>query len=349
MKKIFVMAYARKNLGDDLFIKMLLDRYPMHQFYMKVNNCIFLDELQKQYENLNVIQAPDTDDELYASDVNEYDAYVYVGGSIFMEGGKVYNLSERFHDFIKRCKENNKPFCYISCNYGPYQTEEYFNLSRETFKNTTDICFRDKHSYNLFKDIKSVRYAPDFAFTYPIKKQEKIPDSVGITIIDLSIRDYLCDKEQAYIDMIVNNINAYIKDGKKVYLYTFCSYESDERTLEMVLKRVNNPNVVAIRYNGDIESFIDTYSKMEYMICARFHAIILSLLANQKIHVMSYSKKIDRIIDDLELNLPNTLLTDISGDLIVDLSNFEETSESKINDIKEKAQGQELAIKNALN
>lgn len=28
MKKVFLMAYARKNLGDDIFIKMLLEKYP---------------------------------------------------------------------------------------------------------------------------------------------------------------------------------------------------------------------------------------------------------------------------------------------------------------------------------
>lgn len=85
MKKIFLMAYARKNLGDDLFIKMLLERYPMHQFYMKINKYEYLDELDK-YNNLNVSIGNDTDEELYKLDVNQFDIYIYIGGSIFMEG-----------------------------------------------------------------------------------------------------------------------------------------------------------------------------------------------------------------------------------------------------------------------
>lgn len=32
MKKVFLMAYARKNLGDDIFIKMLLEKYPEIDF-----------------------------------------------------------------------------------------------------------------------------------------------------------------------------------------------------------------------------------------------------------------------------------------------------------------------------
>ena len=92
----------------------------------------YLDILAR-YNNLHILYGKDTDEELYNSDINEYDAFVYIGGSIFMEGGSSYNLSEKFYDFVKRCKENNKPFCYISCNYGPYQTQEYFNLSRRNF------------------------------------------------------------------------------------------------------------------------------------------------------------------------------------------------------------------------
>jgi colanic acid/amylovoran biosynthesis protein len=160
MKKVFVMAYLRKNFGDDLFVKMLLEKYKNIDFYIKSDKDEFVDILDK-YDNLHVLYGKDTDEELYNSDVNEYDAYIYIGGSIFMEGGSSYNLSEKFYDFVKRCKENNKPFCYISCNYGPYQTQEYFELSQKDFKECTDICFRDRYSYNLFSDIESVELIDD--------------------------------------------------------------------------------------------------------------------------------------------------------------------------------------------
>lgn len=343
-KKVFLMAYARKNLGDDLFIQMILKRNPQNEYYMKVKNTGFL-EYFKKYNNLHVIQGDDTDEELIKSDVNEYDAYIYVGGSIFMEGGKVYNLSEKFFRFVKKCKEAGKPFCYVSCNYGPYQTEEYFKLSQKTFKVATDICFRDKYSYNMFKDIETVRYAPDFAFTYKIPSDDKIKESVGITIIDLNIRKDLAEKEDKYIKMLVNNINNYLQSGKKVYLYTFCSHECDERTLEMILQNFNNnPNVIDVRYNGNLDEFINTYSKMEYMICSRFHAIILSLLAKQNIQVLTYSKKIDNVIKDLELNLPIMDFKEIDSNVLFDLNEFGKVEDKKLSKIIEKSKQQELKI-----
>ena len=103
MKKVFLMAYARKNLGDDIFIKMLLDKYPQIDFYMKIRENEFLNELS-EYNNLKVLIGEDTDEELYKMDVEKYDAYVYIGGSIFMEGGRVYNLSEKFLKFVNKCK-----------------------------------------------------------------------------------------------------------------------------------------------------------------------------------------------------------------------------------------------------
>lgn len=348
LKKIFLMAYARKNLGDDFFIKMLLDRYPMHHFYMKILDYSFLSELD-QYINLHIIQEPDTDENLSRINVNDYDAYIYIGGSIFMEGGKVYNLSNKFYDFVKKCKDYNKPFCYVSCNYGPYNTQEYFELSKRNFEICTDICFRDKYSYNLFSYIKNVRYAPDFAYTYPIKDEGKIPNSVGISVIDLSIRCDLKNKENDYINMLAKNITNYVNDGKRVYLFSFCKYEGDESAIKKIINKLDsNKNVYVIKYDGNIDNFINIYSKMEYNICARFHAMILSCIAKQKAYVMSYSKKIENVINDLNLNLPVLNFKDVNENLIINLSDFSNIESDKIDLIIEDAKEQEKVVKQIL-
>lgn len=348
MKKVFLMAYARQNLGDDLFIKMLLDRYPMHNFYMKHNHPIYLEKFKK-YSNFHFIKGNDTDEELFNSNIDNYDMYIYVGGSIFMEGGKVYNLSDKFFSFIKKCKETNKPFCYLSCNYGPYFTEEYFKLSNKTFNTCTDICFRDIYSYNLFKNIPNVRYAPDLAFTYPIKYEDKIKNSIGITVIDLDIRPKLYDKKDCYLDMMINNIENYLNCGKKVYIFSFCKYEGDEKTINILLNKIKNTeNIVDIRFDGNIEDFMQIYTKMEYMICARFHAMILSTISKQKMFIMSYSKKIDNVVNDLELKIPILKFEDINNNTKIELNDFVSVNENNISSIIDKAKEQEKIIKKIL-
>ena len=345
MKKVFVMAYLRKNFGDDLFVKMLLEKYKNIDFYIKYDKYEFLDILDK-YDNLHVLYGKDTDEELYNSDVNEYDAYVYIGGSIFMEGGSSYNLSEKFYDFVKRCKENNKPFCYISCNYGPYQTQEYFELSKKDFKECTDICFRDKYSYNLFSDIQTVRYAPDFAFSYNTPKVEKQKDTVGITVIDLNIRDDLKHQNDEYMKFLERNIKNYISSGKDVFLFSFCKHEGDEDTIDAVLKLFpNESHLHVVKYTGDINKFLNKYNLMEYMICARFHAMILSSIAMQKMYIMSYSKKIDRVIEDLDLDLPVLHINELEEICDLTLEDFKAVDNEKIQKISKEAEKQDEAIR----
>ena len=345
MKKVFIMAYLRKNLGDDLFVKMLLEKYKNIDFYIKYDKHEYLDILAR-YNNLHILYGKDTDEELYNSDINEYNAFVYIGGSIFMEGGSSYNLSEKFYDFVKRCKENNKPFCYISCNYGPYQTQEYFNLSRRNFNECTDICFRDLYSYNLFSDIDSVRYAPDFAFSYNTPVVQKQKNTVGISVIDLDIRNDLKDKCDTYINFLCNNISNYIKSGNDVYLFSFCKYEGDEITIEKIISKFpNEPKLHAIKYNGNVDEFLKIYNQMEYMICARFHAMILSSLVSQKIHIMSYSKKIDRVIKDLDLSFPILHFNKLTTNYELPLENFKSIESEKINQISKNAEKQDEAIK----
>lgn len=345
MKKVFVMAYLRKNFGDDLFLKMLLEKYKNIDFYIKHDEYEFVDILNK-YNNLHVLYGKDTDEELYNLDLNEYDAYVYIGGSIFMEGGSSYNLSEKFYDFVKRCRENNKPFCYISCNYGPFQTQEYFELSKKDFKECTDICFRDLYSYNLFKDIETVRYAPDFAFSYSSPKVEKQKDTVGISVINLNVRNDLKNKNDKYMKFLKKNIKKYISLGKDVFLFSFCKCEGDEDIIEDILKSFPNENHLhVVKYTGDIDDFLKQYNLMEYMICARFHAMILSSIAMQKIYVMSYSKKIDRVIEDLKLSLPILHINELEDNYELSLEQFKSVDNEKIQKISKDAQKQDEAIR----
>lgn len=338
MKKIFVMAYLRNNLGDDMFVMELLNRYPDVEFYVEVVDLKYTKAFEKKNNVRVIVNKEETFDKI---DVNQYDGYVYIGGSIFMEGGKVYNLDEGCLDFVKKCKILKKPFYYISSNYGPYQTENYFNLSKETFKECTDLCFRDQYSYNLFKDISTVRYAPDVLFAYDIGECKKEKDTVGISIIDLEIRDNLRHKEDEYIQFLLNNINLYLKEGKNIYLFSFCNDEGDEKAIQKILNSIQDSDyqkrITVVRYNENIEAFLDIYRKMEYMICQRFHSLVLSYICKQKFYAISYSKKICNIIKELNLCDEYIKLEDITAQKTIKLEDFFNVEENKLKDIKKHA------------
>ena len=335
MKKIFIMAYLRNNLGDDMFVMELLNRYPNVEFYIEVVDLKYAKAFEKKHNVKVLINKNETFEKI---DIYQYDGYVYIGGSIFMEGGKVYNLDEGCLEFMKKCKTLNKPFYYISSNYGPYQTRKYFDLSKETFKECTDLCFRDQYSYNLFKDIPTVRYAPDVLFSYDIGKYEKEKDTIGISMIDLEIRENLRHKEEEYIQFLCNNINLYLKEGKDIYLFSFCNDEGDEKAIEKILNKFKNSDykkrITVVKYNENIEEFLNIYKKMEYMVCQRFHSLILSYIYHQKFYVISYSKKICNIIKELNICDKYIKLEEITAQKIIKLEDFYNVEEEKLKEIK---------------
>lgn len=341
-KKIFILAYTKQNLGDDLFVYMLLKRYPNIQFHINIENSEYAKAFA-EFKNLTINYAERRD--LTKENLNDYDGYIYIGGSIFMEGiGTKYIITEDFLEFMKECKKQEVPFYYISSNFGPYYSKEYLQLANSVFENCTGICFRDTYSANLFKGIQSVQYAPDFAFSYNPEKVEKENDSVGISIIDLSIRKKYMSYVSTYYTMLSNNIKEYIAQGKKITLFSFCKREGDERAIEELMGMLSDElkqNINIIKYDGDLEYFLREYSKMEYMICARFHAMILSSIMRQKCEIMSYSDKIDNVINDLELFQGNVIHFDeLFTDKKIPLEDFKQVEESKLKQIIEKSNKQ---------
>lgn len=158
MKKIFILAYLRKNLEDDLFVTILLEKYKNSeiQFYINIDDEKFISDFSK-YNNLTILNNKNNffDEEL------KYDAYVYIAGSIFMENSASLRFAKELKVYLKKCNVNKKPFYFISTNFGPCYTTEFYNDVYETLEKSTSICFRDKYSYESFKSLKAVSYAPD--------------------------------------------------------------------------------------------------------------------------------------------------------------------------------------------
>ena len=350
-KRFFILAYARQNLGDDLFIYMLLRKYPEIQFFINIEKPEHA-KLFEDFENITIYQ--DVGRKLTKENANEYDGYIYIGGSIFMEGiGVNYTVTEQLLSFMQECKKQEIPFHYVSSNFGPYKTEEYLNLTKEVMKNCASVHFRDRYSSTLFSEISTVHYAPDLAFTYIPEKVEKKANSVGISLIDLNIRPKLIVYIEKYYEMLASNIKDYIKEEKDVTLFSFCKHEGDEIAIAELVSRLPSnikEKVNILNYDGDIEYFVREYSKMEYVICSRFHAMILSAVMNQKCQILSYSDKFDNVINDLEL-FNNQILhfDEIGSDTKMPLSRFQKVDKEKIQLIKEEAAKQLSGVDKSLN
>lgn len=340
-KKVFLFAYTQTNLGDDLFVEIMLRKYPEIDFDIYITDLKNSKAFNK-YENIKIYEKPDRDLSLIKPE--NYDAIAFVSGSIFMENvGAGLKIMKEYEQFIKKCKERNVPFYYISSNFGPYSTEEFIESARSAFKNCENICFRDKYSYDLFKDINTVSYAPDLIFLYEMPKIKIKNNTVGITLIDLSIRKDLEKYETDYYYILKKNILNYIEKDKEIYLFSFCNLEGDKNSIEKLLKIIPKDKqryIHVIEYTGNINEFLKIYSSIEYMICTRFHATILSTILLQKSYHLIYSPKTKNVIEDLKLDYNSKYIQDFNSNDLITLDMFKAEEKNKIEEIKQKAKNQ---------
>ncbi|WP_270325252.1 polysaccharide pyruvyl transferase family protein [[Eubacterium] hominis] len=319
-KLIFVKAYLNKNLGDDLFIDILVNRYPEHKFIILVANKNF--SYLSKYENIKVIKlniVRRVINHLYSHffKINFFEQFfekkcdltVMIGGSLFMQTGEWYanyiNLKNNF------CKNHNNYL--IGCNFGPYYDESYKEKYRKLFELYTDICFRDNYSFSLFKDLKNVRIAPDVVFNYSIpEKDYKTEKSISISIIDPE-KKVARKKISLYDEKIIECIEYFCNKKYKVNLLSFCENEGDTDYINKLVSQNDLKNNVNIyEYNGNISEFIDIMNESEYIIATRFHCMILGWLMGKNVYPIIYNEKMKNVIYDVKFKGEFSYLDDLN-------------------------------------
>lgn len=340
-KKILVFGYHRCNLGDDLFIYIVSKRYPNMEFYLYVHD----EDDRRPFKSLkNVKIIPDyrnTD----SINPDDYDGYTYIGGSVFIESEYSTREAKEISELLDKLKKANKPFFYITCNFGPCKTKKYKETIKNNLKKCTDVCFRGKSSYNEFKDLDTVRFAPDIVFSHDYsnlasKKEKK---TAGITVINIENREALRDKADIYYDYIKRIVCMFAKRGYKISLISFCKHEGDEQAIEKVKGMIPEEyanNVDLLIYSGDVEKFLREYSKIEYMVCTRFHAMILSLIFRQKIYNLIYSDKSKEPLEDFNIRLKTDEIKDISYETVLRTFYFRKICNFKLSKLKKESQKQ---------
>lgn len=328
MKKILVNGYFGINFGDDLFFKILFERYPEVKFifynnsylqnlhgryrdiYSKYNNVEIkkYNNLRKVFEKLGNTRIIDN------IQYKKYDATVFIGGSIFMETNCwKYSYIEK-SNIINYFQSSKKPIYIIGSNFGPVKTENFKMKYYELFNKCTDICFRDKYSFELFRDNKNIRLAPDIVFQLKGKGVEKIKNSVGISMINLKHKSDLEQYEDVYNQKFKEIVEQLIDLEKKITFFSFCDAEGDMEAIEKLIKTIDKKYINDIKieqYTGSINEFLEKFERMESIIGTRFHACILSQVFNQGLYPIIYSDKTYNVLKDIKLDKHYKYVKDI--------------------------------------
>lgn len=320
--KVFLKGYLKQNLGDDLFVSILLNRYKEDFFtYTKDSyGDMFNDKLKiyngKIYKLINIFLKVVTNKNFGIEEYIERksDVSVLIAGSLFMEkkGVKpIFSLSE--------------PYYIIGSNFGPYFSDRYYNKFYNVFKKANDVCFREKYSKDLFPDLPNVRYASDVVFNLDISNV-KITDNkkVVISVIDCKrkLTEELSDK---YENKIIELSKMLINKGYEICLMSYCAAENDEIAINSILDKIKEKNMLdkisTYYYKGNIEEALNVMGDSQVIIGSRFHANIIGMLLNKTVIPLAYSDKTLNVFNDMKFD-----------GKIFDLRKIDEIDISKITD-----------------
>ncbi|WP_170932795.1 polysaccharide pyruvyl transferase family protein [Desulfosporosinus sp. FKB] len=296
--KIYVIAYINKNLGDDIFLNILCERYKDHIFYLdeiakylKHDNISFYSKKVYFIESLALKLMKFFSKSKYDTRIriiNRCDLVITLGGSMFIE-------KQEFKNYLMF----SKPHYILGANFGPFLTENFFDKSREYFSLAKDVCFRDTYSYELFKKLKNVRVAPDIIYSFgklnQIRKNEK---KVVLSIIDTYCRfdKVITDRYESTMIKLIKNLQEL---KYNIVLMSFCKNEGDEEAIEIIFNSLlSKDNVKKFYYDGNVEEAIEELSSSSIIFGSRFHANIIGLSLGCTIIPLAYSDKTINALKD---------------------------------------------------
>lgn len=344
---IYLRAYARGNLGDDLFIRKVCNQYKNQKFYLladKKYKKVFNDikNLRIMHYSYKILRKNRGNHSKWLKINNRIlkriskkcDTYLYVGGSIFIENEKIgLNALKELKDEMSLFKKSY----IIGANFGPYSSSKYFNyVHDELIPFINHISFRDLNSYELFKDRNNTSYAPDIVFSIENDSSTSKCKEVGISLIHHLERKNLKLRYDDYLKELVNLAIIYIKRGFKIRILSFCAYECDPVAIDDFMSKLPaeyENDIVIDYYDGNIDYFIDIISRLEILIATRFHSVVLGFKNNCKVIPICYSNKSVNLLNDLNIN------EYVTFDTIDRLSTikFSKISSSKLNYLKKYA------------
>lgn len=306
---------------------MLVNRYPNVIFFLPAAQP-YLEMFKK---NSNVIcEVNRFKDHRFLDDFNGYDFAISIGGSLY-QTHHIEGSFKRDADFFDRFIAAGKPIFIIGSNFD----RDYGNAARneKSFRdlfarggNLLKVSLRDTHSYNFFRDLKNVTYAPDVVFG--LSDNFSVPEDrrsgLGISVISTTLlaRKGTLEKFHGqYIDGMISLVKSAVKKNIDVKIFSFCLREEDAKAVNEIaqgLTDAERARVQHVPYNGDIEKFLRLFASMKYIVAARFHANVFALKFRQNLFPIVYNDKTLNLLEDLKIFSAEEFF-DLRGDKSLDI------------------------------
>lgn len=339
IKRVYLYGVHSVNLGDDLFFKILFERYPNTRFIMTAND--IYKKMFKHHNNVIVLSNSSSIMKLikgmssllhlplpaltYTYIFLRYriDLFLVVGGSLFMEENSSMNSHIMGLHKIRSMLFPKLKIAIIGVNFGPYKTKKFKKDTEKALSHVDDVCFRDLSSYNQFSHLPNIRWGNDIVMHIDKIKKTNKDKVVCVNIRSVDKWPTLKPYKDQYINKTKQLINHFQKKEYTVKLISFCESYGDNQITDFLYNELTDKSHVDVYYyTGNLQEATNIISSAEFMIATRFHAIILSLVYKVKVLPISYSIKTENMLKtygqwDTVYGFPDYCATD--KDVLLDM------------------------------
>ena len=321
MNQVFIHAYLQGNLGDDLFVRLLCQRYPNTKFcilshpdykekFKDIENCKIYSENNGIAALIDKFLRGVVERKFWKMLVRSAKAVVHIGGSSFVQH---FDDWSAFFETDVYLAEKSKGLYLIGANFGPYTDGRYLTAYHSLFQKYKGISFRDSRSYHLFADIDHVSWAPDVIFNLKTEKRPKrrkvllSPVHLGNRTGKYDISGYEAD----YLAFHTRMIRHYLAKEYEITLVSFCPAEGDGIAVQNIwdsLTVQEREKIRCVAYEKRVDDILYEFAESSIVIGTRFHSIILGLTAGCKVLPVIYNVKTENVLRDL--HCPNRLRLD---------------------------------------
>ncbi|HJC99921.1 MAG TPA: polysaccharide pyruvyl transferase family protein [Candidatus Dwaynia gallinarum] len=337
-KNIIVNGYWNNNLGDDLFMKILAEKFPNYNFIIVMNTSLNnpFKEIKNikyvfQHESLYTkiadritnkfnIVLPNTVRSLFLKQRKKSSVFIDLGGSIFIL--PKFGMGSLYY-FRKLVEKSFKYYVVMGSNFGPYYHKYQLKKYQHLLLNAYSVTFRDRNSVSLISSKQrenNIHYCPDLVFTLNVDKYKLDSEYTLISVKSFSDNDV----NKKYNDFIIHFIKKNIKKRKKMVLMSFCENEGDYDNAQCIYNKLNDfdKKYVQIYNHQNIEDSLKIIANADKIIATRYHAMILAWIFKKPVFVISYSEKIENVIKDIAPNQAFTNLNDINENTFVRFTKY---------------------------
>jgi len=298
-KRVAVIAYSARNLGDDLFTTLLVDRYPDVQFYFFAPSRESLGAVADRGNVTNI-----TDRGFFGA---RFDLLLVLGGSMFQET-RSWTRSWLRHmlrfawSWIRRC-----PTAIVGISFGPVRTPQFLTAHRVLFRMASWVSVRDTASLGMLNGLPRVHQFPDLAFAHPLTTpslQGSHEPHVGMSIMDFGPEV----SHPAYLSGCADLLES-ITATVPVTLFAFQEYGGidDAAAIREVIGMLtprSKDRVTVVHYDGsNLPQFLDSFRSCSLIVASRLHSLIIASAMDIPCVAISYHPKVSDTINSLHLSV----------------------------------------------